>query len=82
MTFDAEQLTNAYLIKRTAALKTELDRIKRSTKSIGRLVRDKDNQIVFRPDTGVTFPAHGIDVFIKADVFDGAGMLVTPLVDL
>ena len=82
MTFDAEQLTNAYLIQRNIALKTELDRIKRSTKSIGRLVRNNDNQIVFRADTGVTLPAHSIEVFMKADVFDGAGMLVTPMVDL
>ena len=82
MTFDAEQLTNAYLIKRNIALKTELDRIKRSIKPIGMLVRDKDSHIVFRPDTGVKLPSHGIDVFMKADVFDGAGKLVTPLVYL
>lgn len=82
MTFDAEQHTNAYLIKRNIALKTELDRIKRSIKPIGRLVRYKDNQIAFCPDTGVIVLPHSIEVFIKADVFDGAGMLVTPLVYL
>ena len=82
MTFDAEQHTNAYLIKRNIALKTELDRLKRSIKPIGMLVRDKDNQIVFIPDTGVKLPSHSIDVFMKDDVFDGAGMLVTPLVYL